>query len=601
MWKQGIDAGVNSVYVDNLYPKRKEWVTISILVGKDAPVRQVFVSAIQGDMPNLYPTEQKGRYYSAKLQMPDDEGLSWCFVLKGKGKVWYVSERGVTETIPPLKDCFFLKENLDVPEWVASSTCYQIFPDRFGKGDTTVGAKEGEYSFDGGQVKVLPFGSKPLPFAEGRCLDFQNGDLKGIEDKLDYLKGMGIDTLYLNPIGVSRTTHRYDCDDFFHVDEKLGGDKAFQELCAQAHGKGMRIIVDISINHTGISSPWIEEHPDFYYWKDGKPDCWQGVPTLPQLNYGCGELRETIYKGNDSVMRKFLRAPFDQDGWRLDVASELGRHGDDNYCHEVWREVRKAVKEENPEAYLVAEDWVDSSPHLQGDEWDGVMNYYGCSRPMRLWMGEAERFLSDGWGMNPGKTAPMSGTAFKNQIELGIRCVPASMRFFAMNLFDSHDTPRLSVKGKEKFAVYSGLVMLQYLLPGMPSTYYGDEVGLPGPYGTVEECRYPMEWDEKKWDERFVRLYHMVGEIRNAHKKMLSFGAWRFVYADKTTVAFARYDKKEAVVAVLNRSKARKMITLDNEAMGMTETKGRNGTFKGGKIMLSLEPLENCIVELSCL
>jgi alpha-glucosidase len=608
MWERDVDSGVNSLYVSDLYPKTGEDIVLSIRVPGEG-IDRVLLVTFTADRQENRACKRRGDVYFATVRIGHPEGLWWHFVIAKDDSFWYYSEKGLCRSVPVLRDCFFLKPDLRAARWAASSTCYQIFPDRFRKGDPSLGARDGQYSFDGGTVTVHPFSDAPVPYQKGRCLDFFNGDIPGIEEKLGYLKDKGFDTVYLNPIGSSMTTHRYDCTDYFHVDPKLGGDEAFVRLMEKAHAMDMRVILDISINHTGVEHPWFKaalsdpsckERGFYYFGEDGKARYWNGVQTLAQLNYGSKELQKIVYGDSRSVLQKFLKKPFCLDGWRLDVAPEVGRTESDDYCHRVWREVHDHVKDVNKNAYLVGEDWLDSSSHLQGDEWDATMNYLGCSRPLRAWMGETDRYLSEGWGADPKTTRPYSGADLATAISEAILSVPSQMRFLQFNVIDTHDIPRLSWRGRENFPVFAGCVMLQYLLPGMPCTYYGDEVGLKGPYGTLEDCRYPMEWDERKWDGRYVSLYAELAETRKKYRDLLSFGAWRVVGTGPEQLAFARYDRNRAVVAVLNRSKTSSKLLLDNAVMGMTRAEEtRNVVFHGSEAELTLAPDENLLLHLS--
>jgi len=541
--------------------------------------------------------------------MPDEK-LFWYFVLFSSDRSYYYSRKGITASPPSLYDSFYLMPDIVPVSWVGSSTCYQIFPDRFKEGDSAIGATDGQYSFDGGTVQTREFSEKPLPFEEGRCLDFFNGDLKGIEASISHFKALGVNVLYLNPIGVSRTTHRYDCCDFFHVDEKLGGDEAFLSLTKKLHEEGIRIVVDISLNHTGTEHPWLKraqedresEEASFYYFNDdGTVACWEDVPTLPQLNYTSKKLRELLYKGEDSVLTKFLKEPYLQDGWRLDVAPVLGRRGEDQLCEEVWREVRDAVKAENDQAYLVGEDWVDASPFLQGDMWDGTMNYFGSSRPLRSWMGETDRFISEGWGHNPQPTRAYTGVELAQALESQLASLPSQMHPMQMNLLDSHDTTRLHATPNQfDFAIYSGCVMLMYLLPGMPNLYYGDEIGLDGPYGSVEDSRYPMQWDNATWDMRFYELYASLGDLRKRYEKMLQASSHTILACDEHSLVFARYDRETAVLCVLNKNEESSTLRIPNTMLGVTEVLGEKKgdiSAKGDTLTIQLAGKENCIVE----
>ena len=586
-WKQYIDSNVSSLYVQPLYPKQGEMVDVSIQVDAGTTIKQVRLVSFQLGREMQIPLKrvQEGLrvLYRGSFKMVDSSA-HWYFFLITDERAYSYSKAGVKASVPPLSECFHLVSNLVPVEWVGSAVCYQVFPDRFRKGDEAVGATEGQYNFDGGKVSVHGFDEIPLTFEEGRCLDFFNGDLKGIEDAIDHFKRLGVTVLYLNPIGMSRTTHRYDCTDFFHIDEKLGGDSAFANLCEALHREGIRVIVDISINHTGSEHPWYtkaladssSKEASFYYINDdGSVAFWQGVETLPQLNYNSQELRDLIYRSPDSVMRSFLRQPFLQDGWRLDVASEVGRRGEDQMCEEIWKEVRKAVKSENSQAYLVGEDWVDSTPFLQGDMWDAAMNYFGSSRPMRSWMGEKDRYMADDWGHNPGTTRAFTGVEFAEALESHLHSMPQQMLSMQMNLINSHDTPRLYEHQEIfDFSLYAGIVKLLYVLPGMPNIYYGEEIALPGPYGSVESSRYPMQWDEEQWNKEFYSLYTYLGQFRSAHADTLAHGAWKVLYRDEYTLCFVRYTNHEAIFCILGKHAHTETITLDNRVLQITHFEG---------------------------
>jgi alpha-glucosidase len=584
-WMQTIDSSVSAPYVQPLYPKKKSKISISLQVGRDEDLLDIRLVSFQLGREMQFTmtfVEEKNTicYYQAEIDLVDEKLYYYFFVI-AKDRAYSYSKTGLKASVPPLVECFSLKANLHEVAWVSEASCYQVFPDRFKNGDPDVGAKEGQYSFNGGIVSVHGFDELPLTFEQARCLDFFNGDLKGIEMSIEHFKSLGINTLYLNPIGCSRTTHRYDCIDFFHIDEKLGGDAAFESLCRTLHENGMKVIVDISINHTGTDHPWYQKalsDPDseeasfFYINKDGTVAFWQDVPTLPQLNYNSKTLRDLIYRDSDSVMRSFLKEPYLQDGWRLDVASEVGRKGEDQLCEEIWREVRTSLKKEREDVYLVGEDWVDSTPFLQGDMWDATMNYLGSSRPMRSWMGETDRQLSEGWGQTPQPCRAFDGDEFAQALLSHLSSMPEQMLCMQMNLINSHDTPRLYEHSAIfDFRIYSGLVKLLYVLPGMPSIYYGEEIGLQGPNESVQTSRYPMQWDTKRWKMDFYALYKSVGKFRQTYKSLLKNGAWAILYSDRYSLVFARYDKAKALLCAMSKKKGKHEIRFSNAMVCMTE------------------------------
>ena len=235
-------------------------------------------------------------------------------------------------------------------------------------------------------------------------IEFYGGDLPGITGKLDYLAGtssssgpgLGVNALYLNPVFTAYSNHRYDVADYDNVDPHLGGNAALAELRRGLTDRGMRYMLDIVPNHCGFMHPWFRaaqadpaaataefftfrHHPDDY-------ECWLGVRSLPKLNYRSPRLREAIYAGPDAVFRRWLRPPYAADGWRVDVANMLGRHGVDQLGAEVARGIRQAVKAENPDAYLLGENFFDATAQLQGDGWDASMNYAGFTMPLWYWL-----------------------------------------------------------------------------------------------------------------------------------------------------------------------------------------------------------------------
>lgn len=568
-------SSVSADFVAPLFPKRGENVKVSIVFSKRP--EWVAVKSISDIGLNWHTTLVEdglfnGAYkYTATVKASlDERPFRYFFCFGHDNKSYYYSRKGVTRHTPAANDRFSLILDLEAPEWISTSTCYQIFPDRFCNGDKSVGAVAGMYEFDGGLVSTPEFDSIPKPYPESKCIDFYNGDLKGIEEKLDYIKANGFDTLYLNPINSSMTVHRFDSTDFFSIDEKLGGDEAYISLCNAVHEKGMRIVIDISINHTSSSHPWLEraksdresEEASYYYFNDDDSvRCWQGVPTLVQLNYSSEKLRDIIYRGENSALRKFLRAPYLQDGWRLDVAPEVGRTDTEQHCQSVWRELRKSLHEERKDLYLVGEDWDDAHDYMKGDMWDATMNYFGSGRPIRSWLGERDRFLSSGWGHSPEKDIAWNGYEMAEALNAGVETSLGQMSYFQMNLVDSHDTPRLH-NNRELVTEdnYLGALIVLYMLPGMPNVYYGDEIWLDGELGSVEASRYPMCWNEERWNSNILEMHKALGRIRKDGD--LGFAATRIYALDEDAFAIERIREGKAYLSVVNKGKER-TIRLD--------------------------------------
>ncbi len=602
------DFNISGNFVVPLYPKKGEKVKINIIGLRDLNFVRLNYKK-NGSWDSLILNIEKYlnnelALYSGNFIIEEDTLLNFTFE---RNLVFYnFSKRGVGVFQPCDNDSFEIKVDIEAPLWPSNSVCYQIFPDRFRNGNPEIGVKNNEYEFDGALTIERNFDQPPLEFEKGRCVDFYNGDLKGVEDSLNYLKSLGVNCIYLNPIGVSKTTHRYDCCDFFHVDPNLGGDEALISLIEAAHKKSIKVIVDISINHTGIEHPWFKtalndknskEAAYYYIDENNNITFWQGVKTLPQLNYNNQELRNLMYRDENSVIKKFLKAPFHQDGWRFDVADEVGRKDKDQFNDEIWKEVRKSIKEVNSNNYILGESWIDSSAHLQGDQWDATMNYIGCSRPIRRWMGEEDRFTCNNWGHSPRKVNEYSEMDLTKALEAQLDSIPAQMAQFQMNLIDSHDTPRLHNNNDVfDWNNYKGAIILMYTLPGMPSVYYGDEIGIAGAMGSVEMSRYPMQWNEDKWNKDFYSLYKTLGTFRSDYNEVLYLSSYKLLNLDDNLFVLARYNLEKVIFSILNKND--KEMELDLDIPYLTLDKVEKSVFYTKVVdkKVYLNPKENALI-----
>ena len=263
-------------------------------------------------------------------------------------------------------------------------------------------------------------------------------------------------------------------------------------------------------------------------------------------------------------MKKFLRPPYSIDGWRLDVAPELGRTEIDQLCKEVWREVRASLREVKDDLYLVGEDWNDATEYLEGDMWDATMNYFGSGRLLRSWMGEKDRFQCQGWGHSPElEKYSMDAYTLAEALKDTENASQDLARFFRMNLFDSHDTPRLhnnlSIYNED---IYNGVVMALYMLPGMPNIYYGDEIGIDGKLGSVEASRYPMQWNEEKWNKNVLNVHKLMGKLRKDNED-LAFASAYYIPLNKDTLAIIRKGKEKGYLLLMNKNNKNSNVKLD--------------------------------------
>jgi len=507
---------------------------------------------------------------------PSRRRFAYTFALRDlRGRAVYLVPAGVSNAVERLDRWTLDLDSaapLEVPEWARGAVIYQIFPERFCNGDpalTPPGADS--------------WGSDP------HWLRFQGGDLVGIARRADYLAGLGVDVVYLNPVFTSPSTHRYDAADFHTVDPTLGGNEALDRLVAALHGRGIRLILDASFNHChprffafadvvarGASSPYagwfaVRDWPprvkvrphlltpeleagwgaylrrvrDGLLEEAGVPvevatdpgmlveptyEAWYGVPTMPRLNLAHPEARRYFLDVGTYWLREH-----GIDGWRMDVA----RYVDPDF----WVDFRRACRAARPDCYLLAEIMGDASPWLQGDRFDATMNYtfrdlcvgYFATRQL----GTAA-FL-DGFARMLGGYAPAVIEA--NQ-----------------NLLSSHDTERfLHVAGGERGRLVPAVVF-QLTAPGAPGLYYGDEVGMSGGEEPASRGAFPWHRPEE-WDRGLLDMVRALAGLRRAHPA-LRRGDWRLRWQGEESFAFSRRFGGEEIAVLINRGPAPARVEL---------------------------------------
>lgn len=450
------------------------------------------------------------------------------------------------------------------PQWVPDQVFYQIFPDRFARSEAReAGQDEVYYHHAAGQDIVLKAWDEPLTGEAGGST-FYGGDLDGISEKLPYLKQLGVTALYLNPVFVAPSVHKYDTADYRRVDPQFGGDAALLRLRHNTQREGMRLILDGVFNHTGDSHPWFDRHqqasngachqPDspwrewFNFSPDGVAHNWLGYASLPKLDYRSSSLVNEIYAGEDTVVRHWLKAPWSMDGWRLDVVHMLGEDGGarNNLRHIAG--ITQAAKREQPEAFVFGEHFGDARQWLQADAEDAAMNYRGFTFP--LWGFLANTDIS----YDPQHIDAQTCMAWMDNYRAGLSH-QQQLRMF--NQLDSHDTARFkSLLGKDVARLPLAVVWL-FCWPGVPCIYYGDEVGVDG--NNDPFCRKPFPWDPALQDENLLALYKRMTTLRKGHQA-LRYGGCQVIYAEDNVVVFVRVYKQQRVLVAINRGHACEVV-----------------------------------------
>lgn len=522
----------------------------------------------------MVPAEKKGRlrYYGATVRGIFDR-QDYYFEIRAE-QTSYMGRffcGGDPSAITP----FAVLPALSVPEWAKGQIFYQIFPDRFCNGCPGNDVQTGEYSYPefGAAERVTDWNSPP---AARDVVRFYGGDLQGILGKLPYLRALGVDCLYLNPVFVSPSNHKYDTEDYHHIDPHLSDprdpDGFFAFFTELLHKNGMRLILDGVFNHCSVDNAWVKD-PDkadyFVCGEDGRRKTWWNIPTLPKLNYKSPRLREEML----AVARKWVSEPFFADGWRLDVAPELAEDPQTN--HSFWRAFRDAVREAAPDALVFAETYQDASDWLNTGEWDSIMNYEAFMDPVTFFFTGVDKHSDYCEPALKGDAA-----AFYRELSRKGARLPFASLLSAMNALDNHDHSRFVTRtgGKagritdedagEKaaeadLALLRLAVCFQFTWPGAPCIYYGDETGLPGFTDPDNRRTYP--WGQENWE--MIEFYRQAAMLHRRHACLRRGSVYPLYFADGTAV-YARMLREEIVLIVLNMG-SETTLALDLAGLGM--------------------------------
>lgn len=595
-WLHSVHHDGSSCYVDvNGAVSLGSTIRLRVRTGLDAPVESIFLRTNPDGEQHMAPLRLIAKdaaacWWEGEMQVRMLKNNYRFFLLTGEGN-WWLTAAGMLRYTPTDSTDFRILAQYHAPTWVHDTVFYQIFPDRFADGDPSNNVRNGEYACYGKPVIARPWGELPRsPWKTGE-VEFFGGDLQGIIQHLDYLQEFGINALYLTPIFTSPSNHKYDTVDYKHVDPHFGGDEALIALRRALDERGMRLMLDLVPNHCSSQHPWFlaaqadaaAPSAEFFTFHQRPDDyeTWNGVRSLPKLNYRSLRLREEMYASEDSVARHWLKPPFRIDGWRVDVANVLARQGESQLEHKVGRGLRQAIKSIAPQAYLIGENFFDASPQLQGDELDAVMNYRGFSVPLQQWLVGYDASLA--WRPGMQEPAMLPTEALAEQWQAFIAAIPWQIAAQQFNLLGSHDTRRIQTVVGEDETLARIAAALLFTFPGTPSVYYGDEVGMVG--GNDPDCRRCMIWDEQVWNSGRREFYQQLIRLRRS-SPALRHGGFQILYAVGETLAFLREAPEERLLVVARRAPD-----------GLTALPVRHGGLPDGLILQEVLSSTHTVIE----
>ncbi|MFC0226767.1 maltodextrin glucosidase [Serratia aquatilis] len=497
--------------------------------------------------------------YRANLSLQQGEAVRrYCFKLLWADRQLWFGPLGMSLVPPGQLAQFALDEPDNSPSWVADQVFYQIFPDRFACSGGAHGIKSGSYHHHAAGCDVVRRDWQHPLEDKDAASTFYGGDLDGISEKLPYLQQLGVTALYLNPIFTSPSVHKYDTEDYYHVDPHFGGDEALQRLRVSTHKVGMKLVLDGVFNHTGDSHPWFDRYqqtdngachnPDspyrswFNFYPDGTPLTWKGHTNLPKLNFAEPQVVDAIYRAENSVVRHWLRPPYSIDGWRLDVVHMLGENGgaEGNLHHLAG--IYQAIKQENPHSYVLGEHFGDARRWLHAGVEDAAMNYMGFALPVRAFLAGVDV------AYHPIRLDAATCAQWMDCYRAGL---PHNLQIIQFNQLDSHDTARFQtlLKNNPQRMQMAAVWLMAWI--GVPCLYYGNEIGLDGDNDPF--CRKTFPWDEEQWDRSLLALFTRLSALRK-QSKALRRGACQVLYAQGESLVFVRTYQQEQVLVALQRS-----------------------------------------------
>jgi len=612
-------------YVYPPEPKENELVTFRFRTAKDDADRVGLVTSADTYVMEKECTQGEFDYYTFETRL-GEEPFRYCFEVQSGTEKYYYGRCGISREILEYYN-FVVVPGFSTPDWAKGAVMYQIFTDRFYNGDKSNDVETNEYYYIGDySQRVTNWNKYP---ANMGVREFYGGDLQGVMDKLDYLQDLGVEVVYFNPLFVSPSNHKYDIQDYDYIDPHYGkivddggevlpngvtdnsqatkykkrttglknleaSNESFIKLVEELHRRGMKVILDGVFNHCGSFNKWMDREriyegeedyePGAYvsadspyrsyfrFFKEGPEnwpyngnyDGWWGHDTLPKLNYEDSVKLENyiLYIG-----RKWVSPPYNVDGWRLDVAADLGRSNE--YNHEFWQKFRRAVKDANPNALILAEHYGDPSDWLKGDEWDTVMNYDAFMEPVTWFLTGMEKHSDEAREELLGNIDNFIGSMAHHMSNM----LTPSLQV-AMNELSNHDHSRFLTRtnhmvgrvehlGPEAAneyvnkAVMREAVVMQMTWVGAPTVYYGDEAGVCGFTDPDNRRTYP--WGHE--DQELIAFHKEAIRIHKEHPA-LKTGSLKILGGEENILSYARFKGHDRIIVVINNRSERAEVKV---------------------------------------
>lgn len=612
-------------YVYPPEPKENELVTFRFRTAKDDADRVGLVTSADTYVMEKECTQGEFDYYTFETRL-GEEPFRYCFEVQSGTEKYYYGRCGISREILEYYN-FVVVPGFSTPDWAKGAVMYQIFTDRFYNGDKSNDVETNEYYYIGDYSRRVTNWDK-YPANMG-VREFYGGDLQGVMDKLDYLQELGVEVVYFNPLFVSPSNHKYDIQDYDYIDPHYGkivddggevlpdgvtdnsqatkykkrttglknleaSNELFIKLVEELHRRGMKVILDGVFNHCGSFNKWMDREriyegeadyePGAYvsadspyrsyfrFFKEGPEnwpyngnyDGWWGHDTLPKLNYEDSVKLENyiLYIG-----RKWVSPPYNVDGWRLDVAADLGRSNE--YNHEFWQKFRRAVKDANPNALILAEHYGDPSDWLKGDEWDTVMNYDAFMEPVTWFLTGMEKHSDEAREELLGNIDNFIGSMAHHMSNM----LTPSLQV-AMNELSNHDHSRFLTRtnhmvgrvehlGPEAAneyvnkAVMREAVVMQMTWVGAPTVYYGDEAGVCGFTDPDNRRTYP--WGHE--DQELIAFHKEAIRIHKEHPA-LKTGSLKILGGEENILSYARFKGHDRIIVVINNRSERAEVKV---------------------------------------